>query len=220
MKDTRTAIVKIGFVVVIIAAAILYVQLIAPHLDSKISDLRMENKTIEHDVKAIDAMGGDPAAIEKQVAESQAKLDAIKAGASIVPDVMIADIVEKSDAAGLVMLEAAPSEPTEIGERTAYGVQLYSQQISLVFYGNYRQGAGFMESLEQSSDGIYRVGNFSFKNEIAPDAEGAGIVADLNDADDEDDVDDVDEADGEESMDSVAQMQWTMEVVLYYYSEQ
>jgi hypothetical protein len=224
MKDTRSATFKMIFVIVILVSVVGYVYFIAPYFESKISDFRLENNIMKHDMSEIDAMKGDTTAIDKNIADTKAKLDALRVAASVIPENMMADISEKAEAAGLSLLEAAPSDPEKIGERTAYGVQLYSQLVSLSVSGGYKKGVDFMNGLEQSPKGVYRIENFVFRGvpggtDSEGDTDDTDSERNAADTDSESDTDDTDDTDPENTENENDGSKWMMDVVLYYYSE-
>lgn len=162
MKDTKLTRIKMIFVVVITILVVFYVYFVAPYFLKDIDALRTENKQIEHDLSQIKAMGTDLSVVREEIENSQNELEDYEKNTKVNSenfDMEISKIGEDSDVS---ITEIAVEDTTPVGEENVMGQKLYCQSVAVSFSGGFKEGIKFIENLEKSSVGVYKVNDFLY----------------------------------------------------------
>lgn len=162
MRDIRNSRIKIIFVLAATALVLVYVYAIAPFFLEKVDSLIAENKQIEYDLNQIEEMGLDTKTISRNIASAKDQLSDFEKKAEVDGSNYDMNISEKADDSGVTINEMMVDEPKVSGQKNATGKVLYVQPLTVSFSGNFADGIQFIDTLENSETGIYKIQDFLY----------------------------------------------------------
>lgn len=162
MKDTRLARIKIVFIIIATLVVLCYVYFVAPFFVSDISELREENKKIEHDLSQIKAIGSDTSTIEENIELAEDELARYAKRADMDSDsfdMLISYTADKTKVK-ITEMTVENSEAVEVSndnDRT-----LYRQPVVINIDGDFDNGIKFINGLEKNEDGLFNIKDFLY----------------------------------------------------------
>jgi hypothetical protein len=157
MRDSRDSRIRTLIVILIALLALAYLYFVAPGYNANISDLRMQSKLMQFDIDAINEMAGDDTILNRDIETSTKSLDDIKNSASLTADDVELTINSFADKAKVSVIsistEGEPDNPIE-------GIK--AQHLTVTATGDYKQGASFMNLIEESAAASFAVESFAY----------------------------------------------------------
>ncbi|MDR2356068.1 MAG: hypothetical protein LBE16_07720 [Clostridiales Family XIII bacterium] len=216
MKDEHSVLFRTAFVLALAGAIFAYAYFLYPSLRAQLASDYHERLSLEKEKTAIAEIMLDPGLISERITDMQGQLLKTRPIKGLTPAGVIDDITRIIDSLGLELQSVILGVPEVPGGAVSDEPQLLSMPVTIHMTASYDGGMYFIDSLEQSETGTYKIGGFSFKP--AAITGGTETSADgANASDDASGADAGEAGEAESAPEASALLEWDITIYLLYY---
>ncbi|MDR1135201.1 MAG: hypothetical protein LBL49_03335 [Clostridiales Family XIII bacterium] len=179
MKDRIFTIPQIIIAALLVIAAVIYVQFVYHPMRDELTSHMGAYHEIEGEKSRIAELMLDPSAEDAKIAGLRSELDALQKVGSVTPATVVGDInsrlrVLEIESAGVSLGDPEISKLGGIDAAAGYSGPLMELPLTIEIDADYESGAGFITSLEQSTEATYIIDDFSCTEISEADGNGNG----------------------------------------------
>jgi hypothetical protein len=207
MKDEHSVLFRIAFALALAGALFAYAYFLYPSLRTQFANNCRARAAIEKEKEAVAEIMIDPGLISERITDMQGKLTETRPIKGLTPAGVADDITKNTDKLGIGLQSIVLGVPEAPGGEMADGLQLLLMPVTVRMTATYDEGARFVDALEKSETGTYKIGSFSFEP-ARTESDGADTDADTDDAKKPGD---------EDAAEAQPTLEWIITVYLLYY---
>ena len=158
----RANMIAAVFMAAVAAGVLLWLVFAAPGYTEREREVRNENAAMEKDIAEIEAMNGSTGAIEKKIKDAEDRIRERYAGRSVTAETAADVINEISRNAGVESVGIDVGKEKELSPPGVFAPALYAAEVTILFEGTEKLGAGVIQGLENSPTADFEVTAFIY----------------------------------------------------------